>query len=209
MDFSCEEIFWEKSLKFIAGVDEAGRGPLAGPVVAAAVILEKKDTSEEFFVKEVNDSKKLTPAKREFFFDIIISKAYAYGIGVCDNKEIDRINILQATLLAMRRAVENLNTLPECVLVDGRDIPFSNSVSFSQKAIINGDNKSPSIAAASIIAKVTRDRMMKNFAVEYPQYEFEKHKGYGTSRHMEILKQIGPCPIHRFSFAPVAECNKK
>jgi len=181
-----------KEVKYLAGVDEAGRGPLAGPVVAAAVIF-KKNT----LIKGVNDSKQLTENQREILYKKIISKALSYSVSVVEVSIIDAINILNATLLAMKQAVDNLTTKPDLILVDGNrkfqsDIPVI--------PIVKGDTKSFSIAAASILAKVTRDRLMKNLALEYPHYLWEKNKGYPTKEHREIIRQIGPSPLHRNTF---------
>ena len=194
--FNFDKFYFDKGLRFVSGVDEAGRGPLAGPVVAAAVIL-----SEETIIEEVNDSKKLTPKKREILFDKIKSQALSYGIGIIDSVTIDKINILQATFLAMKQALNELKITPELVLVDGNHkIP---GLEIKQEAIISGDAKSQSIACASILAKVTRDKIMDEYAKQYPQYLFEKHKGYGTKAHIEAIKNFGACPIHRKTFAPL------
>ena len=192
--------------QYIIGVDEAGRGPLAGPVMAAAVAIMINDKCEELLNLGVNDSKKLSPKKREEIFKILTSHPLAlWSVGEASEKEIDEINILQASLLAMRRAVEKLidkNDRLErenfSVYIDGRGI-FSNFTSH-QKSIINGDAKVFSIAAASIIAKVTRDRLMLKYAEKYPQYGFEKHKGYGTKQHYEMIEKHGICRIHRKTF---------
>ena len=181
-----------KGYTAICGVDEAGRGPLAGPVFAAAVILPA-----DCVIEGLNDSKKLTEAKREALFDVIREKAIAYGIGSADEKEIDEINILQATYLAMRRAVEALPVPCDYVLVDGNRMP---PLPVPGETIVKGDAKSASIAAASILAKVSRDRLLLQYAKEYPQYLFEKHKGYGTKDHYAALEAYGPSPIHRLSF---------
>ena len=192
-----DKFYYNKGLRFVSGVDEAGRGPLAGPVVAAAVIL-----SEETIIEEVNDSKKLTPKKREVLFDKIKSQALSYGIGIVDNETIDKINILQATFLAMKKALTQLKINPDIVLVDGNHkIP---GLEIKQEAIISGDAKSQSIACASILAKVTRDNLMLQYAKQYPQYLFDKHKGYGTKAHIEAIKKFGACPIHRKTFAPIS-----
>lgn len=176
----------------ICGVDEAGRGPLAGPVYAAAVILP-----QGLIIEGLNDSKKLTEKRREALYDEIIEKAVAYGIGCADEKEIDEINILQATFQAMRRAIAALSVRPDLALIDGnRDTDFG----VPSKTIVKGDSLSANIAAASILAKVTRDRLMKEYAEKYPQYGFEVHKGYGTKRHYEALREYGPCEIHRMTF---------
>lgn len=181
----------------IAGVDEAGRGPLAGPVVSAAVILPA-----DFSVEGVNDSKKLTAAKRDRLFDRIRAEAVSVAVGIADHEEIDRLNILQASLLSMKRAVQALETPPDYLLIDGI---FTVSYPAAQEAIKKGDSLSMSIAAASIIAKVTRDRIMENYDREFPQYGFKKHKGYPTQKHREAIQQHGPSPIHRKSFSGVKE----
>lgn len=194
--FEFDKVFYDKGLQFVSGIDEAGRGPLAGPVVAAAVILPK-----DIFIDGVNDSKKLTEKKRSVLFEEIKQKAFSYGIGIVDSKTIDEINILQATFLAMRKALEQLSVKPNLVLVDGNHtIP---NLQNKQQAIVSGDAKSACIACASILAKVTRDNMMLEYAKQYPQYNFEKHKGYGTKAHLEAISKYGPCPIHRMSFAPL------
>ncbi|MBQ1609579.1 MAG: ribonuclease HII [Elusimicrobia bacterium] len=194
--FEFDKDFYNKGLQFVSGVDEAGRGPLAGPVVAAAVILPK-----DIFIDGVNDSKKLTEKKRKVLFEEIKQKAFSYGIGIVDAKTIDEINILQATFLAMRKALEQLSVKPELVLIDGNHtIP---NLQNKQQAIVSGDAKSACIACASILAKVTRDSIMLEYAKQYPQYNFEKHKGYGTKAHLEAIQKYGPCPIHRMTFAPL------
>ncbi len=177
----------------ICGVDEAGRGPLAGPVCAAAVILPM-----DLEIEGLNDSKKLTERRREALYDIILSKAVAYGIAFASEKEIDEINILKATFLAMRRAVEQLKTKPSLVLVDGNRAPELGELPV--KTIVKGDSLSANIAAASILAKVTRDRLMVELDGTYPQYGFSIHKGYGTKAHYAALMEHGLCPIHRRSF---------
>ena len=181
-----------RGLSRIAGVDEAGRGPLAGPVVAAAVILP-----EEVLIPGLNDSKVLTPDKRSSLYERIIEIAVAHGVGEASAQEIDRINILQATYLAMRRAIERLGVPPDRVLVDGSGVPGS---PFPESAVIDGDAASLSIAAASVLAKVTRDRIMAAFHREFPEYGFADHKGYGSARHLRALRIHGPCRIHRQSF---------
>ena len=181
----------------VAGVDEAGRGPLAGPVVAAAVILPP-----ELSLPGLRDSKKMSPALREILYDQIIEKCTGFGIGQVDERTIDEINILQAALLAMKKAVEQLPAPPDMLLIDGnRGIECD----VNQKTIIGGDDASLSIAAASVLAKVTRDRLMERYHQQYPQYEFSRHKGYGTRLHRERIQQYGPCPIHRKTFRGVAE----
>ena len=187
-----EKQFDEGGSKIICGVDEAGRGPLAGPVYAAAVILPK-DT----IIDGVNDSKKLTALRRERLFDVIIQQALSYSIAFASVEEIDEINILQATFLAMQRAVNGLSIAPHAALIDGNQLP---SLNIPAQAIIKGDSLSTSIACASILAKVSRDRLMLELAEKYPEYEFQKHKGYGTKLHIELIKKHGASPIHRKSF---------
>ena len=188
----------QNGFRSIAGVDEAGRGPLAGPVVAAAVILP-----ENLHIEDLDDSKKLTPAKRDLVFDRIVSSPALYAIGIVDSEMIDRINILRATLRAMAQAVSKLSDRAEFVLVDGNQtIP---GVVLPQIAVIGGDAACPAIAAASIIAKVTRDRIMDHYAALYPLYTFAQHKGYPTPDHLRELRQYGPTPIHRKTFRPVQE----
>ena len=178
--------------KIVCGIDEAGRGPLAGPVCAAAVILP-----EGCIIEGVNDSKKLTEKKRERLFDVIKETALAYSIATADEKEIDEINILQATYLAMKRAFDGLSIKPEMALVDGNRDP---GLGVPTRTIIKGDANSMSIAAASILAKVTRDRFMLEMDEKYPEYQFAKHKGYGTKLHYEMLDKYGASEIHRMSF---------
>ena len=181
----------------IAGVDEAGRGPLAGPVVAAAVVLPHPDA-----LVGLNDSKKLSARQRERLFVEIRKQCTSYGIGIVDHETVDDINILQASLLAMKQAVEQMDVRAELLLIDGnRGIDSK----IDQKTIIGGDAICGSIAAASILAKVTRDAIMQDYHVEYPQYEFGRHKGYGTALHRERIRQHGPCPIHRKTFKGVKE----
>lgn len=179
----------------IAGVDEAGRGPLAGPVVAAAVILDDLNP-----IAGLADSKKLSPQRRERLYDEIRAKALCCAVAEASVEEIDRLNILQATLLAMRRAVEGLRLKPTKVLVDGNRLP---SLPMLAEAIVKGDAKVAAISAASILAKVHRDRWCERFHAEYPAYGFDGHKGYGTAEHLAALQLHGPCPQHRRSFAPV------
>ena len=181
--------------KFIAGVDEAGRGPLVGSVVAAAVILDPLNP-----IEGLNDSKKLTEKKRNLLAPEIREKALAWSVVSVDENEIDRINILQASLLAMKRAVESLDQVPDMVLVDGNKCP---DITHKVEAIVKGDSKVAAISAASILAKVDRDQQMFELHEQYPQYGFDKHKGYPTKVHMELLNQHGPCPLHRKSFGPV------
>ncbi len=194
MDYSYENNAFLNGYKTVCGIDEAGRGPLAGPVYAAAVILP---TGLE--IEGLNDSKKLSEKKREQLFPIICEKAIAYSIGIATEKEIDVFNILKATFLAMKRAVEGLNIKPAYALVDGNLYPkISNDI--KEEVVVKGDAKSMSIAAASILAKVSRDRFMLEMTKEYPQYCFEQHKGYGTKLHYEKILEYGPSPIHRMTF---------
>ena len=179
-------------LAYVAGIDEAGRGPLAGPVVAAAVILPK-----DIFLPFLNDSKKVTEKRRDVLFDEIKQNAIAYGIGIASNTLIDEINILQATYEAMREAINALEKTPDVLLVDAVHIP---DINIKQVGIVKGDAKSVNIAAASILAKVTRDRIMAEYDKIYPDYGFASNKGYGTATHIAALKEVGPCAIHRKSF---------
>lgn len=190
-------LVWDAPAALIAGVDEAGRGPLAGPVVAAAVILDDLNP-----IKGLADSKKLTALKREKLYDEIRAKALCCSIAEASVEEIDALNILHATMLAMRRAVEGLRLKPNKVLVDGNRLPVLDVLA---EAIVKGDSKVQAISAASILAKVTRDRWCEQIDHEYPAYGFAKHKGYGTEAHMQALKTHGATPWHRKSFAPVAE----
>ena len=191
--WSYERAYRDEGFTTVGGVDEAGRGPLAGPVCAAAVILP-----QDLEIEGLNDSKKLTEKRREALYDVIVREAVAYGIAFADEKEIDEINILQATFLAMRRAVEQLSVRPSIVLVDGNREPELGDLPV--KTIVKGDSLSANIAAASILAKVTRDRFMLEQDAIYPQYGFAVHKGYGTKAHYAALTQYGACPIHRRSF---------
>lgn len=187
-----EQSYYEQGITCICGVDEAGRGPLAGPVCAAAVILPAN-----LEIPGLNDSKKLSDKRRRELYPVIMEQAVAYGIGLADHKEIDEINILQATFLAMERAMQNLSVKPELALIDGnREKDFGVPV----KTVVHGDSLSASIAAASVLAKVTRDDIMLTMAEEYPGYGFEIHKGYGTKAHYQALAEKGPCPIHRKTF---------
>ena len=192
LEFTIENELYAEGFTAVCGVDEAGRGPLCGPVVAAACILPRG-----YIPEGINDSKKLTEKKREKLFDLICENAVAFCIAEASVEEIDRLNILEADLLAMRRAIEGLSVPADYALIDGniaRDFPIP------AKAVIHGDAISPSIAAASILAKVTRDRMCLELDREYPQYGIAKHKGYGTKAHMDALRQYGPSPIHRKQF---------
>lgn len=190
---------WETPA-LVAGVDEAGRGPLAGPVVAAAVILDERQP-----IAGLADSKKLSAARREALYDEIRAKALCCCVAQASVEEIDRLNILQATLLAMQRAVAGLRLKPGLVLVDGNRLPL---LEMRAEAIVKGDAKVAAISAASILAKVTRDRGLELLDQRYPQYGFARHKGYGTAEHLQALRLHGPCPEHRRSFAPVAQAER-
>ncbi len=192
LDFSYETEAHKKGYKVVCGVDEAGRGPLAGPVFAAAVILP-----ENYSHEILNDSKKLSEKKRDLVYDDIVRDAVAYSVGIATEKEIDDINILNATFLAMKRAVEGLNIKPDFAYIDGNQYP---KTGVTEVTIIKGDSKCMSVAAASIIAKVSRDRFMMEIAEQYPEYEFKKHKGYGTKLHYEMIEKYGVSPVHRRSF---------
>lgn len=192
MMWQIEDLHFEKGVNLICGVDEAGRGPLAGPVVAAAVILPK-----HISIPGLNDSKKLSDKRRRELYPVIMEHAVSYGIGIASREEIDQINILQATYLAMERALAALSVKPELALIDGNR---AKDFGIPVETVIKGDSRSASIAAASILAKVTRDDMMLKLAEEYPQYGFEIHKGYGTKAHYEALTQHGACPVHRITF---------
>ncbi len=187
--------------KYIAGVDEAGRGALAGPVIAAAVIME-----EPFEIRGLTDSKKLSRSQRERLAPILKEKCLAWSIGVGSVQEIDEINILKSTLQAMKRAVESLLIRPDEVVVDGSQLP---AIDMPAEAIVKGDLLVPIISAASVLAKVTRDQMMRGYADDYPQYGFEKNVGYGTAFHLKALSLYGISPIHRLSFSPVAAANQQ
>ena len=198
--FECEEK--ENGAEYICGVDEAGRGPLAGPVFAAAVILP-----EGIIIEGVNDSKKLTEKKREALFDVICEKALSYSIAAVDEATIDEINILQATYKAMTDAVNGLDIKPDVALIDGNRIPPQLEV--KSRCIVKGDALSMSIACASILAKVSRDRFMLKLAEMYPEYMFEKHKGYGTALHVEKILEYGASPVHRKSFLKKIEAKNR
>lgn len=196
--FMFEREYWAKG-QLVAGVDEVGRGPLAGPVVAAAVVLP-----EDFDLIDVNDSKQLSPRKRLALYPEILREAVSVGVGVMDNQVIDRINIYEADRQAMRQAVQSLSVVPDALLVDAMNVP----VSLPQTELIKGDAKSNSIAAASIVAKVFRDTLMDDYAQIYPQYGFSRNAGYGTAEHLAALREFGPTPIHRLTFAPVSDMVK-
>ncbi|MBO5797970.1 MAG: ribonuclease HII [Clostridia bacterium] len=192
-NYAFDEQYRQGGICHLCGVDEAGRGPLAGPVYAAAVILDPA-----VIIDGVNDSKKLSEKRREALFDEICEKAVAFGIASASVEEIESLNILQATFLAMRRAVEQLGVTPDMVLVDGNQVP--KGITGPVETVVKGDARSASIAAASILAKVSRDRYMKGLDATYPEYQFAKHKGYGTAVHCAALQEYGPSPEHRLSF---------
>ena len=192
-DFSYENEAAKNGYKYICGVDEAGRGPLAGPVCAAAVILP-----ENCEIEGLNDSKKISEKKRELLYDIIIEKAVAYSIAYGTLEEIEQYNILEATYLAMNRAIDGLSVKSDFALIDGNRVP--KNITVPCETVIKGDSKSYSIAAASILAKVTRDRLLLEYDEKYPQYGFASHKGYGTKAHYEAIAQHGVCEVHRLSF---------
>ena len=188
-----EEELYNSGVNLICGIDEAGRGPLAGPVVVAAAIMPR-----DSMIEGVNDSKKVSEKKREKLYDLITDEAIAYGVGIIDQKEIDRINILNATKEGLTMAVKELNPKPDLIIVDALSKIDTEGIPY--KSIIKGDAKCYSIACASIIAKVTRDRIMRQWDEVYPQYGFIKHKGYGTAAHISAIKEYGLCPLHRLSF---------
>ncbi len=199
-DFALETQQYTKGYQWVCGIDEAGRGPLSGPVIAACCVLPR-----DVEIEGLNDSKKLTPKKRDLLYDKIREVALDYAIGYATPEEIDSINILNATMLAMRRAIEGMEKTPDFALVDGnctRDFPIP------AQAVIKGDSLSFSIAAASILAKVTRDRLCEKDHENYPEYGFDKHKGYGTKEHMDAVRRLGPCPIHRRTFLKFLEDGK-
>jgi ribonuclease HII len=196
---------WERDHQRVAGIDEAGRGPLAGPVVAAAVVAaaDVLEAEQNGLLCGLTDSKKLTPKRRDLFFDVLHDcPTVRIGVGIIDSEEIDEINILEATHSAMRQAVNGLDPLPDLLLVDGRPVP---GLPVDSLAVVKGDQLSLLIAAASVVAKVTRDRIMLEYDRQYPQYGFARHKGYGSKAHFVALMEHGPSPIHRHSFRPVRE----
>ncbi len=195
------KIHKEEKIKYICGIDEAGRGPLAGPVVVASVIMP-----EDSMIEGVNDSKKVSEKKREKLFEQIKEEAISYGIGIIWQEEIDEINILEATKKALTKSLEEMKTKPELILVDA--LTKINTLGIPYRSVIKGDAKVYSISAASIIAKVTRDRIMREMDEIYPQYGFSKHKGYGTAKHMEAIREFGLCPIHRKTFTKNIKKNK-
>ncbi|MFA5420923.1 MAG: ribonuclease HII [Patescibacteria group bacterium] len=205
MDLKKEGELFKNGYKLIGAIDEVGRGPLAGPVVSACVIID-----ENFKIipelEGIRDSKKISAKKRQELFPIIKENVKAVSIGICDNNVIDKINILQATFLSMKKSLDNIKIEPDIILVDGKfPIP---KINIKQEAIISGDNTIFSIAMASIIAKVSRDYIMEEMDKNYPQYLFSKHKGYGTKAHIEMINKFGPCKIHRQSFAPISSFKK-
>ena len=200
-DFSREENLFKRGYENIAGVDEVGRGPLAGPVIAAAVIFSKNKLLNKLLEVGIKDSKLLSAKKREHLYELILEKCHAWSIGIVSEETIDKINILEASRLAMRKAVEKLEIKPDFLLIDGNHTIENYPV--SQIAIPKADQYVFSVSAASILAKVTRDKILVDLDEKYPEYGFAQHKGYGTKFHLEMLKKIGPCEIHRKSFAPV------
>ena len=188
-----ENKLYKTGLTYIAGIDEAGRGPLAGPVTVGAVIMRP-----DSFIEGINDSKKISESKREKLYEQITNEAISWSVGIVDQKEIDELNILNATKKALTQAIEGLETKPDRILVDALEHIDTKGVPYT--SIIKGDAKVYSISCASIIAKVTRDRIMREYDEVYPQYGFAKHKGYGTAAHIEAIKKYGPCPLHRKSF---------
>ena len=192
-DYEYEKAAKKCGFSLICGVDEAGRGPLAGPVCAAAVILP-----EDAVIEGLNDSKKLSEKKREMLYDVIKEKALAFSVAYGTLEEIGELNILQATFIAMNRAIDGLEIKPDFALIDGNRVP--KDIKIPYETVVKGDGKSMSVAAASVLAKVTRDRLMLEYDKKYPEYNFKKHKGYGTKEHTELIKKYGPCEIHRISF---------
>lgn len=192
-DYEFEKAALNSGFKAVCGVDEAGRGPLAGPVCAAAVIL-----APDTVIEGLDDSKKLSEKKRERLFSVITEKAISFSVAYGTIEEIESLNILEATFLAMNRAIDGLSVKPDFALIDGNRAP--KGIKIPCETIVKGDAKSMSVAAASVLAKVTRDRLMLYYDAEYPQYDFKKHKGYGTKEHTELIKKYGPCEIHRLSF---------
>ena len=208
-NFEFERVLWSQGIARVAGVDEAGRGPLAGPVVAAAAILPPRwaDAGLPAALAGLNDSKQLTAPQREKYFEFLTRCAeIEFGIALVDAGVIDEINILQATHRAMNEALAKLNPLPPHALVDGRPVK---TLRVPQTAIVKGDARSYSIAAASVLAKVTRDRLMLDYAAQFPAYGFAEHKGYGTAKHLAAIAKHGACPIHRLTFAPLKQPEQK
>ena len=197
--YKYERELYEKGLHYIGGVDEVGRGPLIGSVVAACVVLP-----DDFVLEGLTDSKKLSEKKRDEFYKVIKEKAIAIGVGIVSEKVIDEVNIYEATKIAMKEAIKNTNIKIDHVLIDAMPL----DIDIPTTSIIKGDAKSISIAAASVIAKVTRDRMLDEIDLEYPMYDLKNNKGYGTKKHLEALKQYGPCKYHRYSYSPVIDSLK-
>lgn len=206
-DFSREEKLFKKGYRYIAGIDEAGRGPLAGPVVAAAVVFSENAKVSQLVKLGVKDSKLLTSKKRDYLYSKIIENCSDWSVGIVSEDVIDEINILQATLLAMKNAAESLKVKPDFLIIDGnfiiKDFPAS------QMAIAKADQHIFSVSAASVVAKVTRDKLLVELDIKYPEYGFAKHKGYGTKEHIEAIRKFGPCMVHRRSFSPVDEIENK
>jgi len=200
-DFCREEKLFKKGYKNIAGIDEVGRGPLAGPVVAAAIIFSRNKLLNKLLEIGIRDSKLLSPKKREYLAELILEKCHSWSTGVVSEETIDKINILEASMLAMKKAVEKLKIKPDFLLIDGNHTIANYPV--SQIAIPRADQYVFSVSAASIVAKVTRDKILVDLDKKYPAYGFAQHKGYGTKFHLEMLKKIGPCEIHRKSFSPI------
>ncbi len=197
--YEFEQKYYDLGYEYIIGLDEAGRGPMAGELVVAGVVLPPR-----YYNPEINDSKKLTPKKREYLYDLITENALFYNIEIISVEDVDRLNVYQASRLGMEKCIEVLFQNKMFALTDAMPINYDD-----HEAIIKGDSKSISIAAASILAKVTRDRLMEDYALQYPKYGFDKHKGYVTKMHKEALEKYGPCPIHRKSFGPVAKVMSK
>ncbi|WP_294581473.1 ribonuclease HII [uncultured Thomasclavelia sp.] len=197
--YEFEQKYYDLGYEYIIGLDEAGRGPMAGELVVAGVVLPPR-----YYNPEINDSKKLTPKKREYLYDLITENALFYNIEIISVEDVDRLNVYQASRLGMEKCIEVLFQNKMFALTDAMPINYDD-----HEAIIKGDSKSISIAAASILAKVTRDRLMEDYALQYPEYGFDKHKGYVTKMHKEALEKYGPCPIHRKSFGPVAKVMSK
>jgi len=196
-----EKKIFKDGFRRIGGIDEAGRGPLAGPVVAACLSIAPGFRIKNKELAEVNDSKLLSEKKREELFKILMDEDLEIGVGICSPRIIDKVNIFQATFLAMKKSIEKLPRRPECIILDGKFlIP---ELEIEQRAIVKGDAKVFLIAAASIIAKVTRDRLMRKYHGQFPGYGFDQHKGYATLRHCRMIKKLGPCPIHRQTFSPI------
>lgn len=207
LPLNLENQIFSQGYRILGALDEAGRGPLAGPVVAACVILTPNFKINDQRLELINDSKKVTPKRRAELYELITQEFDGVGVGICDHETIDRINILEATFLAMKKALGAIKQRPDFIVVDGK-FPIPN-ISVRQQAVVRGDSTVFSIAAASIIAKVARDRIMDEIHQKYPNYGFDEHRGYGTKKHMAAIKQFGPCEIHRKTFAPIKDLVKK